>query len=275
MNIRKCDLPGKRTATAAGGWLVTLMLLGACAQPGTPSAIPTAESPSIVGEVGDPRNRARVHLELALLYYSRGAMAVALEELRIAAASDPTYAQTFSLFGVVYMELREIPLAQANFQRALQLAPNDSEINHNYGYFLCETGRERDAISYFLQAIRNPLYSAPSRSYSAAGRCSMRMNNLKDAEEFLQRALKLDSDDPVALLQMGHIRYRQGRHDDARVLVSRYARLASATPESLWLALRIERKLGQRVAENSFATQLRRSFPDSREYQSLQRGEYD
>jgi type IV pilus assembly protein PilF len=259
----------------AGFCLAALALLGACAQPGEPGSVPTAESRSIVGEVGDPRNRARVRTELAMLYYSRGAMAVALEELRIAAAADPTYAQTFSLFGMVYMELREMALAQANFQRALQLAPNDSEINHNYGYFLCETGKEREAINYFLQAIRNPLYSSPSRSYSEAGRCAMRMNNLSNAEEFLQRALRLDADDPVALLQMGHIRYRQDRHEDARVLVSRYSRLARATPESLWLALRIERKLGQRVAENSFATQLRRSFPDSREYQSLQRGEYD
>jgi len=274
MTRRQRDLQGN-PARYSGRWLAVLALLGACAQPVTPTGVPTAESPSIVGEVGDPRNRARVHVELALLYYSRGAMAVALEELRIAAASDPTYAQTFSLFGMVYMELREMALAQANFQRGLQLAPNDSEINHNYGYFLCETGKERDAINYFLQAIRNPLYGSPSRSYSAAGRCAMRMNNLANAEEFLQRALKLDADDPVALLQMGHIRYRQGRHEDARVLVTRYARLASATPESLWLALRVERKLGQRVAENSFATQLRRSFPDSREYQSLQRGEYD
>jgi Tfp pilus assembly protein PilF len=33
--------------------------------------------------------------------------------------------------------------------------------------------------------------------------------------------------------------------------------------------------LGERVAEQSYANQLRRRFPGSREYQSLQRGEYD
>ncbi len=255
--------------------LTMVSLLAACA--GQPSATfaPSAESASIVGEVGDPRNRARVHAELALLYYSRGAMAVALEELRIAAAADPAYAQTYSLFGIVYMELRENALAQANFERALQLSPNDSDISHNYGWFLCETGKEKESISYFLRAIRNPLYGSPARSYSAAGRCAMRMNNLADAEEFLQRALKLDADDPGALLQLAQIRYRQNRHDDARGLTLRHNRLVNPSAESLWLALRIERRLGQRVAENSFATQLRRNFPDSREFQSLQRGEYD
>jgi type IV pilus assembly protein PilF len=255
---------------------IGLLLLSACAnQPASTLPTPSAESASIVGEVGDPRNRARVHTELAMQYYSRGAMAVALEELRVAAAADPTYAQIFSMFGLVYMELRENTLAQTNFQRALQLSPNDSDITHNYGWFLCETGKEKESIAYFLQAIRNPLYSSPSRSYSAAGLCAMRVNNFADAEEFLQRALKLDPDDPSALLQLAQIRYRQARYDDARGLATRFNRLVTPSSESLWLALRIERRLGQRVAENSFATQLRRNFPDSREFRALQRGEYE
>lgn len=254
--------------------IATLLLACACANQVATTA-PSAETGSIVGEVGDPRNRARVHAELASLYFSRGAMAIALEELRIAAAADPTYAQTFSLFGLVYMELRENTLAQVNFERALQLSPNDSDIRHNYGWFLCETGKEKESIQHFLRAIRNPLYTSPARSYSAAGVCSMRLNNLQDAEEFLQRALRLDPDDPGALLQLAQIRYRQARYEDARGMALRYNRLVNPSPASLWLALRIERRLGQRVAENSFATQLRRSFPDSREYQALQRGEYD
>lgn len=266
----------KRRLAACAVCAVSLVsVVSGCAnQPAMPGA-PTMESTSIVGEVGDPRNRARVHTELAMLYFSRGAMAVALEELRTSVAADPTYAQAFSLFGLVYMELRENQLAQANFERALQLSPNDSDISHNYGWFLCETGRQKEAIPFFLQAIRNPLYASPSRSYSAAGLCAMRLNNLADAEEFLQRALKLDPDDPSALLQLAQIRYRQTRYEDARGLALRYNRLVNPSPESLWLALRIERRLGQRVAENSFATQLRRNFPDSREYQALQRGEYD
>ena len=63
--------------------------------------------------------------------------------------------------------------------------------------------------------------------------------------------------------------------EEARRLVSRYNKLVSPNPESLWLAVRIERKLGERVTEQAYATQLRRRFPNSAEYQSLQRGQYD
>ena len=250
--------------------LAALLLAGGCAsQPEGP------ETGTIVGEVGDPRNRARVHTELASAYYERGNMAVALEELRLATSADSGYAQAYSMYGVVYMELKETTKADDSFQRALRISPNDPDINHNYGWFLCQNSREKESIGFFLQAIRNPLYTSPNRSYTAAGVCSLRMKNAKEAEEFFVRALKLDADDPGALLQLGQIRYRQGNLDEARKLVSRHLKLVSPSPESLWLAVKIERKSGERTAEQSFGNQLRRRFPGSPEYQALQRGAYD
>ena len=250
--------------------LAILVLAAACA-----TKEPESQGGTIVGEVGDARNRARVHTDLAGAYYERGNMGVALDELRLATTADPSYAQAYELLGLVYMELKDARQAESNFERALRLSPNDANINHNYGWFLCQNKREKDSIRYFLQALRNPLYASPARTYSTAGLCSVRAGNTKDAEEFLQRALKADPEDPSALIQLAQMRYRQGNVDEARRFISRYNKLVSPSPESLWLALRIERKLGERVAEQSYANQLRRRFPASREYQSLQRGEYD
>ena len=250
--------------------LAAVVLVAACA-----TKEPESTGGTIVGEVGDARNRARVHTELAGAYYERGNMGVALDELRQANTADPSYAQAYGLLGLVYMELKDARQAESNFERGLRLSPNDADLNHNYGWFLCQNGRERDSIRYFLQALRNPLYNSPGRTYSAAGLCSVRAGNTKDAEEFLQRALKLDADDPTGLLQLAQIRYGQGKVDEARRLISRYNKMVSPSPESLWLALRIERKGGERAAEQSYANQLRRRFPNSAEYQSLQRGQYD
>lgn len=252
---------------------VVFLLLAACA--GSSPNAPTTETGTMVGEAGDPRNRAKIHTELAAAYYQRGNMGVALEELRTATAADPGYAAAHGMLGLVYMELREQQLAEQSFERGLRLAPNDADINHNYGLFLCQTKREPESIKYFLQAIRNPLYAAPWRSYSAAGVCTLRTNNVKDAEQFFERALRMEPDEPASLLNLGQIRYRQGKIDEARKLVSRLGKVAEPSPESLWLALRIERRSGQRVAEQSYANQLRRRFPGSPEYQALQRGNFD
>ena len=253
---------------------IMLLLLAACAADPAREG-PSADSRTLVGEVGEPRNRARIHTDLAAAYVERGNFSVALEELRLATTADPGYAPAYSLFGMVYMGLRERDLAGKSFERALSLAPNDGEINHNYGLFLCQTERAPDSIKYFMQAVKNPLYATPSRSYSAAGVCTLRANQPKEAEQFFERALRLEPDEPASLLNLGQIRYKQGKIDDARRLVSRYNKLSEPSAESLWLALRIERKSGERVAEQSYATQLRRRFPGSPEYQSLQRGKLD
>jgi len=250
--------------------LVPHLLLWGCARDGYDH-----DTGTIVGEVGDPRNRAKLHTELASLYFSNGNLGVALEELRAAAAADSSYAPAYGMYGLVYMRMRENDRAEASFERALRIAPNDADINHNYGWFLCQTGREPASIKYFLHAIRNPLYATPWRSYSAAGFCTLRMNQVKEAEGFFERALKLEPDDAATLLQLGALRYRQGNVGDARKLVARHNKLVAPSAESLWLALRIERRLGERVAEQGFANQLRRRFPESEEYQALLRGQFD
>ena len=253
---------------------VALALLAGCAAAPQPEG-PKIESGAIVGNSTDPRNRARLRTELASLYYSRGSMNIALEELRLAIAADPNFATAHGMFGLVYMELRENALAQASFERALSLSPDDPDINHNYGWFLCQTGKEAESNEYFLRALRNPLYATPARSWSAAGTCELRRGNLREADGFLQRALAIDPTQPAALMQLAQLRYRQGNLEEARKLVARHAKIVDATAESLWLALRIERRLGQRATELSYGNQLRRRFPQSSEAQALQRGAYE
>ncbi len=254
-------------------WLLALTALAGCAsQPQGPT---TADSGMIVGEVGDARNRARVHTDLAGAYYESGNMGVALDELRRAIAADGQYAPAHSMLGRVYMELKENRLAEQSFARALQLSPNDPDINHGYGWFLCQTGHEKESIGYFLQAIRNPLYAAPWRSYSAAGLCSLRSDDVKNADQFFERALRLEPDEPTAMLKLAGIRYRQGRMAEARRLITRYNKVMPASAEALWLGVRVERRAGDRMTERGYADQLRRRFPGSPEYRALQQGRYE
>jgi type IV pilus assembly protein PilF len=51
-------------------------------------------------------------------------------------------------------------------------------------------------------------------------------------------------------------------------------RLGAPSAQSVWLGLRIERKLGDREAETRYGKQLRREFQDSREFQLLKQGNY-
>ncbi len=223
----------------------------------------------------DPRTRAKAHTELAAAYYGSGNMGIALQESRIAIAADPNYAPAYNVQALVNMDLKDNTAAAASFARGLKLAPNDPDLNHNYGWFLCQTGRPQEAIPYFNAALRNPLYTSPSRTYAAAGRCALDRKDVKQAAEYFERALRLDPNNTSAMLPYAEVLYKRGRFEEARQLLELYNRSAPPSAEALWLAVRIERKLGDRLAQSSYAAQLRLRFPQSREYQALQRGEYD
>ncbi|HRE15360.1 MAG TPA: type IV pilus biogenesis/stability protein PilW, partial [Usitatibacteraceae bacterium] len=75
--------------------------------------------------LADARRRAEIRTNLAIEYYQRGNMVVALEETRAAIKIDPTFMPAYNVQGLVFMELREDAQARESFETALRLSPND------------------------------------------------------------------------------------------------------------------------------------------------------
>ena len=91
------------------------------------------------------RERATRRLSLATAYYEQSQNTFALQEVRSALQIDPHFAQAYSLLGLIHQRDKAPQLASQSFQQALRLgstAPVRSaelaEIQHNYGWFLCE-----------------------------------------------------------------------------------------------------------------------------------------
>jgi len=263
---------------AAAAIALALLFTGCVSSTSTSTSTSTTQPQTRMPTTSDEeaaRNRARVHTELAAGYYELRNMAVALDEVNQALKSEPNYGPAYNVAGLIYAELKEDRLAQENFQRALRIDPLDPDANNNYGRFLCERRQESEAIKYFLTALRNPLYQAPERSYVNAGLCSRRQGQVAAAEDYFMKALQVRPTQPQALYQLSDIAYQRGNVTQAKRYLERLERLASPSAETLWLALRIERKLGDRNAEASYAQQLRRQFPDSKEARALLAGVYE
>ncbi len=251
------------------------VVLAGCAG-GRPAPQKDAEVPvSQQASVGNAQGRAKTHTELGTLYYQAGNMQIALQEARIALASDSNYAPAYNLLGLIHMYLGETPQAQENFERASRLAPGDPEIANNYGWFLCQNGREHDALQFFMSAASNPLYKTPTKPYTNAGLCALRLKDEKGAEGYFQRAAQADASNAQAIFNLAEILYRRGDYSTARKYVAEVMRLNQPNAESLWLALRIERKLGDRSAEASYASQLRRGFAGTPQHQALMQGKFE
>lgn len=221
------------------------------------------------------QQRAKIHVELGALYLVDGRPAVAMEEARIALSADPSYAPAYNLLGLVHMGLGEPKLAEENFRQALQLAPGDPEISNNFGWFLCQSGREKQSLAYFDASARNPLYSSPTKPNTNAGICSIRLKNDKAAANFLLEALRLAPENTQAMYWLAEIDYRQGNYVEARRWLSGIEKVQALDAELTWFVLRIERKLGNREAEARFANDLRKRFANSPEQRLLSQGAYE
>ncbi len=220
------------------------------------------------------RNIAKVHTELAAAYFERKQYAVALQEVGVAMQVDPTYAPVYNLSGLIRMALREDEQAEADFSRGMKLEPDNSEMHNNYGWFLCQRGREKESIQHFLTALKNPLYATPETAYANAGICTRKTGDLQMAESYLQRALILHPDMSDALYGLADVSYAKGDYASAKAYFLRFQQVEQdLSAEQLWLAVRIERKMHDRNSEASYAMQLKKRFPDSREAQLLQMGE--
>lgn len=252
--------------------LTALALAGCASQPATSEHKPDV---STTDSETDQRLRARVHTELASGYYGLGNIGVALEEVNIARRADPNYGPAHNVAALVYIRLKDDRLAQQSFERALSINPLDSDANNNYGLFLCDRKREKEAVEYFLAALRNPLYQNRERSYVNAGVCSRRHGDITGAEGYFQSALKLRPNQPLALHQMADIEFERGNFAQAKSYLGRFTQVATPSSEVLWLGVRVAKKLGDHNSEASYALQLRKNFPKSKETLALEAGRYE
>jgi len=260
---------------AALSLLAVAILAAGCATPGPDDSALNTNTLPTAGDEDQARARARIHTELAAGYFDLGNMAVALQEVKEALSADSNYGPAYNVAGLIYGRLREDRLAEESFQRALRINPSDYDSHNNYGSFLCERKREREAIHHFTAAVRNPLYRTPDRSYVNAGVCARRSGDVAGATGFFELAIKANPRQPRALYQLADIAYQRGDITEAKSYLASLAQLGADAPEVLWLGLRVARRQGDRNVEASYARQLRRKFPNSREARALNAGQYE
>ena len=252
--------------------LLLMLALAGCAQTGDYASSPSTGQPQ---EETDSRAKAKVFTQLGFAYFSRGQMKVALDETRKAITADNGYGPAYNLLGLIYQDLAEDKLAEENFRKAITLNSADSDAHNNFGWFLCTRSRYEEGFEQFTDAIRNPLFDRPELAMTNGGMCSERKGDLKLAETYYIKALKLQPNAEVALVKLADLNFRKGSMNEAQRLIARYDEIAKPSAESLWLNLRIERKLGDKNQEAFYNQQLRKLFPESPETKLLYQGQYE
>lgn len=276
------------TALVTGA--LVLMLAG-CAQTGgsgmrsnvgdeprefRPSSAPAGRDIATQSDESETRRRARIRLELAAAYYTRGDLKTALDEVKQVLVIDDTFSDAMELRGLIYDLLGEPQLAEDSFRRAAQMDPRNGSVLHNHGWYLCRKQRYAEADALLDRALSLPSSVAPSKTLLVKGVCLMRNGRMGDAEKTLARAYEQDPSNPAAAFNLARALYANGNFERARFYIRRVNNVPDqSNPESLWLGIRIANKLHNTAEREELATLLRSKFPTAREVNALELGRFD
>lgn len=213
--------------------------------------------------------KAEINLQLGVRYLEQGRVDDALEKIKKALRFEPDYPEAHSSIAEVYRRIEEPEKSREHYERALELLPDSGRIHNNYAILLCGMGEYQEAEPHFLSAINSRGYRTQAEALENLGVCMMRIPDLEKAEKYLRQALRINPRLPRALLKMARIGLEKGRYMSGRAYLQRFQEVVAMNPESLWLGIQVERKLGDKKAAQEYETQLRRTFPDSEETKLL------
>ena len=242
--------------------LLALALTG-CVTTTTGAATPQKSSPN---------EAAGYNMQLGISYLRQNKLQAARAKLETAIKLDPDLAIAHAALGLVFERLEDPVGAEREYRRAVDLDPNNPDNLNALAVFICQRkGEPKEALRLFDRALAIPLsVSAANRPMlnTNAGTCAKSLDLLR-AEGYLRAALVENPNYSDALFQLAEITLEGGEALQARAFIERYLAATPPSPAGLWLAVRVERALNDRVAADKYADALRKQFPNSDEARYL------
>lgn len=217
----------------------------------------------------DKREAAQTHTQLAAAYMKHNDLKDAEVALHKALEFDNTFIPAHTMLAILEWHIGRLDDADKEFRAAIALDPSNGDTNNNYGQFLCEQGKQQDAMRYFQRALADPFYKTPVMANTNAGKCLLKGGDFAGAAPYLDKALTLDGNYAAALLAMADLDFRKGEAFQARGYLQRFEGAGQASAESLLLGYQIATKLGDKDTATSYANRLQDQFPHSTQTQSL------
>jgi type IV pilus assembly protein PilF len=175
----------------------------------------------------------------------------------------------------VYMRLNDFGFAEESFNKALTFKPRDANVLHNLGWLKCQQALYPQAFKYFAQALADPLYGERAKTLMAQGLCQARAGMNLEAEASLLKSYEYDAGNPVTGYNLANLLYQKEDFVRAQFYIRRLNNSELANSESLWLGMKVEKRLGGQEAMMQLATQLEKRFPQSRETTLYRRGAFN
>ncbi|MEG1339842.1 MAG: type IV pilus biogenesis/stability protein PilW [Pseudomonas sp.] len=238
--------------------ILSLALLAGCVSSGSSDTLATREGRAQAGQA---------YVQLGSGYLQQGLTEQAKGPLKKALDLNSQDAAANAALALVYQAEDEPGLARRHYQKALASSPGDTRIRNNYGSFLYAQGQYTQAQQMFVQAAADTLYPERSRVFESLGLTALRLGQRDQAQEYLVKALRLNQQQPRALLEMAELSYEDRHYVPARDYYDRFSQLSDHSARSLLLGSRLASVFEERNKAAELGLQLQRLYPGTPEYQ--------
>jgi len=176
------------------------------------------------------RLQAQAAYEQGVKHLQEHRVSLGLVSLQQAISLDPDNAIYHNALGVLFLDMRRPGDAQGEFQKAVDLNPDYAEAHHNLGLSLAEQGRFDPAIAGYRKALSIPTYATPEVAYNNLGNALFAQSKYREAEDAYRAAIQLNNRMPSALYGLGMALSRQGRPEDAKVVLRSARDMDTSSP---------------------------------------------
>lgn len=194
--------------------LAGAMAVSGCKSTSTPAITPTNYQGTAPENRVIERGRvAEVRTQLAAQYIGERKLDEAKRQLETALQSNNRYAPAYEMMGVLLQtEGSPSNLAKADeyFRRALSLDSSSMKTRNNYGVYLAQIGKHREAIAQFEIAGSALGYEGRAKALENLGMSYMKIGQSAKAKQAFIRAMDADNNTAIARIELINIFLAEG-----------------------------------------------------------------
>lgn len=218
-----------------------------------------------------PQEALEAYTSLGLQYLQAGNTVNAKTSVQRAIAIDSGYAPAYNAMALIFQAEQEFELAEEYFRKALAADKTSAMIHNNYGAFLFAQQRYDEACKQLNRATTDPFYQQRAQALENLGRCYLLTDSTDAAQEAFRRALAINGNRPVALVELSALLLDKGDIAGSSRLFERFRELVEQkrtehTSKSLWLGVRLARAERNVSRAATYALLLKNLYPKSQEY---------
>ncbi|MAD44156.1 MAG: hypothetical protein CMI02_18720 [Oceanospirillaceae bacterium] len=218
-----------------------------------------------------PEKAVENYTQLGLGYLNRNRPDLARKRLQKALSIDEDYAPANDAMGLLWQSESEFDLAEEFFKKAINEDSSFLIAQHHLGRLYTQLKRYDDAEEELREVAEDPYYENRASASNDLARNYYLQGKTQETIQAYGQTLRISPYNADALVNISTLLFEAQRFDESQKYFDRLARMvgrqqAQHSAHSLWLGIKLANIHGNPQRAANLASELKRSFPQSREY---------